>query len=402
MTTTKNENGQGSWLQGWILVACAWLSVMASMVISPILPSMTAHFSGVADVDWLISLVATLPALFVAILAIPAGYLGDKIGLERLLFCAVLVYGFAGIAPYFLNNLNLILVTRAMVGVTEAVVMTCSTALLGNLFFGQKRERFLALQTGSSPVVAIVAVALGGMAGNNDWHNAFLIYAFAFLLVAGTLYGLKGNHKSHVKDEMAAEAGTESRVSWVRFGWICLVTVFAMTAFLITIIQLPFLLTQRGVPKPSMIGFIASAATLATPLGALFFSFTRYRLMIKLAIALGLMAAGFAGLSLATDWQSTLAGAVVTNFGSGMILPLMITWALAALPAAQRSVGTGAWMSASFLGQFASPLVILSLRGITGSLPGAIMVYSFACGIFAVAALVSALIAGKAEEMATA
>jgi hypothetical protein len=69
-----------------------------------------------------------------------------------------------------------------------------------------------------------------------------------------------------------------------------------------------------------------------------------------------------------------------------MILPTLVTWAIATLPAAQRGTGTGLWMAASFLGQFLSPLVVLGLRHLTGSLSGAVLVYGAACALAALVA----------------
>jgi MFS family permease len=78
----------------------------------------------------MISLVATLPALFIALLAAPFGLLADRVGRRILLFIGLAVYGVLGIAPYWLNSLQWIVASRAGVGVTEAMVTTCSTALI--------------------------------------------------------------------------------------------------------------------------------------------------------------------------------------------------------------------------------------------------------------------------------
>jgi MFS family permease len=93
-------------------------------------------------------------------------------------------------------------------------------------------------------------------------------------------------------------------------------------------------------------------------------------------------------MALLPHWQSAIVGAAIANFGAGMILPTLITWTLSDLPDAQRGQGTGVWMSAAFLGQFASPLSILGLKTIVGDLSGAILVYAIACGIATLLALV--------------
>jgi hypothetical protein len=81
--------------------------------------------------------------------------------------------------------------------------------------------------------------------------------------------------------------------------------------------------------------------------------------------------------------------------GAGMILPTLITLALSTISAEQEGKGTGAWQAASFLGQFLSPLIILGLRRLTGSLSAAIPIYAILCCIFGIIALVSTIRLGR-------
>jgi MFS family permease len=100
-----------------------------------------------------------------------------------------------------------------------------------------------------------------------------------------------------------------------------------------------------------------------------------------------LLSVGFFLIALLPGWPSAILGAAIANLGAGMILPTLITWAISTLPAAQRGTGTGLWMAASFLGQFLSPLAVLGLRQITGSLSGAILIYAVACGLCGLSAM---------------
>ncbi len=79
---------------------------------------------------------------------------------------------------------------------------------------------------------------------------------------------------------------------------------------------------------------------------------------------------------------------MIANLGGGFILPTLITWALASLPADQRGRGTGLWMSASFLGQFLSPLVVLFIAKRTGGLDHAILAYAAMTAAAAVISLI--------------
>jgi MFS family permease len=343
----------GTRIQGWVLVSCGWLAVMASAMLSPVLPSMTAYFRSAPSVDLQISLVAGLPALSVALLAWPFGALGDRVGHKRVLCWAVAFYGFVGTAPAWLPGLSDIVLSRALVGVAEAAI-------------------------------------IGGALGASGWRAPFLAYGFGFVLTPLTALLLREVRAPSARAEPTASAASESMpYAWGKLIWICTVTLFAMTAFLVTVVQTGFLLTERGVNAPQRIGIYQGIASLANPLGALLFGLSPWRTQTKLTLAFALLSTGFFVIALLPGWRSVVCGAAIANLGAGMILPTLITWAISTLPARLRGSGTGLWMAASFLGQFLSPLAVLGLRGLTGSLSKAILVYAIACGFSGIAALVA-------------
>ena len=63
---------------------------------------------------------------------------------------------------------------------------------------------------------------------------------------------------------------------------------------------------------------------------------------------------------------------MLTGLGNGLLLPALLTWALTPLTYEQRGRGTGLWTSASFLGNFASPIVVIALGAAFGGLGPAI------------------------------
>ncbi len=127
----------------------------------------------------------------------------------------------------------------------------------------------------------------------------------------------------------------------------------------------------------------------------------RSRPLPKVAASFLLLSAGFFVIGLLPSWHSVVLGALIANYGAGMILPTLVTWAITTLPAAQRGTGTGLWMAASFLGQFLSSLVVLVLRHLTGSLSGAVLVYPVACALSALITTAS-LLAGVRRAAACA
>ena len=62
------------------------------------------------------------------------------------------------------------------------------------------------------------------------------------------------------------------------------------------------------------------------------------------------------------------AGAVLTGFGTGMLLPTLLLWAVDRLAFDQRGRGTGLWTGTLFVGEFASPLVTAGIGTLVSGL----------------------------------
>lgn len=382
--------------QGILLVACSWLGVIASgALLGPVIPTIVKSFGGGTAVDYAVAAIVGMPPLFVALFSWPMGMLADRLGPRRVLLGATLLYGAVGLAPYFLSDLSSIVWTRRAVGIAEGAVMTCSYALIGAYYTGKARERWYALTTGTAPVMALVAIALGGGLGESNWHNVFLVYLFAFVLFLGSALLLWEPAREAPSVSAAPGIAGERAFSGSRFVGICVLSIFVMTAFLITVIQTGTLMTERGVVSPAVIGRWQALASLANPAGALAFMALRWRFQGKLALSFLLMSAGFAVIGLRSDWQSVIWGATLANLGCGMILPTVVSWGLEGAPTAIRGRVAGILMACNFFGQFLSPYIMVYLKGALGGLSGAVACYAAACAVGAVLTALYLLAMGR-------
>lgn len=384
-----NSGIKAGFAQGMILVACAWLAVMATSLISPILPAMGRHFADIPNSETMVQFTVALPALMVAIFAFPAGWLADRFGRRKLLMAGLVIYAIMGLAPTWLNDLPLILGSRALVGVAEAVVMTCGTALLGDYFFGSARERWFAIQTGSANVVSVLLLLVSGILGAISWRTPYFVYLFPLLLFVLIWVFIVEPPKSQPKEQ------AKGSVNWGPLVLPVLATLFMTIAFFVVVIQLPFILTSRGFSDSSQIGFGAALAALALPIGAVVFRLLKnFSHLFKVAVSLALYVVGFWALSQATGYEGTVATAVIIGFGSGIALPTLLTWAVSSMPAEVRGRTTGFWNVAFFLGQFLSPTLFLGLSG-KFETPATLVMFSEACAVALVLAIIGLLFGKK-------
>jgi MFS family permease len=117
--------------------------------------------------------------------------------------------------------------------------------------------------------------------------------------------------------------------------------------------------------------------------GAVFGRLSRAGLRSLLVAEFALSGVGLLVVFSTSSVPVVIAGAVVTGFGTGLMLPTLLTWAVHDLEYAQRGRGTGIWTGTLFIGQFASPLVIAAIAGLAGGLQPALAVLGVLSLVFA-------------------
>ncbi len=111
-------------LRNWTILAAASLTVMAGATIAPGLPGLQAHFAYVPNAEVLSCVLLTTHGLTIALLAPLGGLLIDRVGGRPMLVAAAMLYGAAGTAGLWLDDLIALLASRAFLGMAVAVTMT--------------------------------------------------------------------------------------------------------------------------------------------------------------------------------------------------------------------------------------------------------------------------------------
>jgi MFS family permease len=364
-----------------LLLAGSCLAVLGAVLIAPVLPKMQDHFAAVAGADVLVPIVLTVPALLIGLTAPFAGVVIDAIDRKRLLIVALLVYAVAGTAPLYLSSLGAIIASRAVVGLCEAAIMTCCTTLIADCWSGPERSRYLGRQTLVATIAATVFLALGGALGAAGWRTPFWVYLIALALVVPMARMLWQPASGPRPVKLPP-------IPWRRLLVACLFTLVGGTVFYALVVQLSFVLDDRGVSSSAAIGGVSAAMSIATAAGsASFAKLSRHRPRTLLPLAFGLAALGLLIVGLAGNVAVVTVGAMVTGAGTGLLLPVLLTWATNGLRFAERGRGTGLWTGFLFVGEFASPLLVAAFRAGAGSLQPALGVLGALSAALAVVAL---------------
>ncbi len=356
--------------QAVVLILASCLGVLGAVLLAPVLPAIEDAFAGTAGVQALTPVVLTAPALVIGLTAPFAGRVVDRIGRKRLLVIALVVYAVVGTAPLWLPSLQLIVASRVLVGLTEAVIMTCCTTLLADYFHGSQRERYFGMQVVSTTVAATLFFGIGGALGSHSWRTPFWLYLVSLPLAvaAARLVWQPAPHRS-------GRVLTLPALPWRQLAAPVVTSLVGGLVFYALIVELSFRLDDVGVDSTGAIGAVSAIGSLGTAIGALSFSRLAPRgPAVTVPLAFAVSGVGLVGLGLAPNVSVIVLFAVVTGLGNGLLLPSLLTWALGSLTFEQRGRGTGWWTAAVFLGQFVCPLVVLALSGAIGGLGSALVV----------------------------
>ncbi|MCB1169985.1 MAG: MFS transporter [Leptospiraceae bacterium] len=354
-----------NWLK-FALLATSSLTVMAGATLSPSLPAMKKHFVDVPEVDFWVRLLLTLPALFIALSAPPAGWVADRFGRKRLLLFSTILYGISGTAGFFLESITAILISRAVLGISVGGVITSATALISDYFHGPERARFMGFQAAFMGFGGVLFLLAGGGLSEWSWRGPFLVYSAALILapiVASAIF--------EPRRKQAYESALPGDPESLHLPVIAFILFFAfagMVVFYLIPVQLPFFLKRRFQAGGFISGGSIALATLVSSICSLNFGRIRVyfsHLMICVLIAFfmgtGYLIFGSAG-SLIQAW----CGLAVCGLGFGMLMPNLNLWVAAVTPEAFRGRVLGALGAAIFLGQFFSPVITEPLRNGAG------------------------------------
>ena len=389
MTNVSVENQStplrraGVW-QAVLLLAGSCMPVLGSVLITPVLPQLSEHFADVPGAEILVPMIVAIPALIIAIFAPFAGQIVDRLGRKTLLIIAMFAYAVVGTAPAWLEGLPEILLSRVLVGVCEAAIMTVCTTLIVDYFHEERRRnKYLGLQTVTTTLAATVFIALGGALGVGGWHTPFWVYAVSIVIAVPMIFSLWEPTAVEAGDTRE-EAGTKVRIPWRRIGVPLLVTLFGGFTFYVIIIEASYLVVGTGVAATdtATIGLVAAVASLATAIGGFTFArLAKLRAGRLLPLAFGLQALGMLLIWVVPGLPGIIAGAVIASFGSGLLLPSLVTWVVAATLFEDRGRVTGWWTAAFFLGQFLTPILMGALGAGLGGLPAAVGVVGIAAAL---------------------
>lgn len=163
------------------ILSMSLLTVMAGAAIAPALGVIRQHFH--EEPALLVQFIVSIPALFIIITNLLFLAISRHFGTRAIAITGLILYVAAGAGCFLAGSIYVILLLRALLGVSVGLIMPLSTGLLAMYYPPEDQARLMGLSAAMNQMGGVVATLLAGLLANIGWNYAFLVYLLGLAAV---------------------------------------------------------------------------------------------------------------------------------------------------------------------------------------------------------------------------
>jgi MFS family permease len=356
---TRPSESQKVGLSAFIVVVTAgWTINLTFTLIAPILPQI-ASVDGSNAGELAAELVMTIASLGVMLGMLTSGAIQDWLGTRKVILFSLLWVGIAGSAGFFIHNLLLLGISRALLGFFGACSTAALTVLLASLFDETSRGRVLGYQQAIAGGFNVCGSLIGGWINTLlGWRYVFLVYGVlalaAFILASVGASDVASTH----------DTARGSLIGAVARSWRLLaVGIGVLTLTIVPYTQGSFILAKVGVTDSRIVAVIIAGSAVLLIVGAGLYSRFRMRMAGASIILLGaaLASVGVITIGLAPGAPVVAVGIAMTGFAGGLVITALLHRATEG-EEHLRARAIGLVHACLYLGVLSNPMIIGFLR----------------------------------------
>ncbi len=338
------------------ILSMSLLTVMAAAAIAPAMGVIKEHFASSPHI--LVQMIISLPALFIIITNMFFLQISRVWRTRTIATVGLLLYVVAGTGCFFIDNLNALLVMRALLGVSVGLIMPLSTGLLSYFYPPEEQARLMGLSAAMNQMGGVVGTLLAGVFASIEWNYAFLVYIFGLVALFMILRFLP-NEKLSSSNKRGKEFEPRQLLKFHPsvIGMLLLTMVFFVFPTNFAIITGKQLGIDTGIITLLMVALDLLAFFVGLVFGKMM---GKFRTTIKFFPPIALII-GYSFYAGASNMAMILVGSAFIGLANGVGVPYLMT--IASIKGGKNSATTVMPLlsAALYLGQFISPIIILPL-----------------------------------------
>ncbi|HSA07052.1 MAG TPA: MFS transporter [Candidatus Gastranaerophilales bacterium] len=344
--------------QKLMLLITSTLVIMADLTVSPILPKIQEFFGNISNINFLVKMVLTMPALFIVISSPFIGYLLDKYGRKRIILASICVYIIAGTSGFFANSIYELLTGRAFLGIATAGIITGCSALVGDYYKGEEIAKMMGLQSTFIGFSGLIFLFLGGLLGDIHWRATFLVYLLPVILIFLFSKYIKEPVNKKKFQQNVNPLDINNNIFIKKLVSIYLIAFGLMIFFYMAPLQIPFYLKSITSINNAQVGLTIAIMPLFSAITAIFYKNIKKYFSFRsvFLISFFIMGIGYLTISSSPQYIFSAIGLGFAGAAMGMIIPNLRAWIGSCSDSAFLGRAFGGLTASIYLGQFFSPI----------------------------------------------
>lgn len=341
------------------ILSLSLLTVMAGAAVAPALNVIKEYFY---DVDQtLVQMIISIPALFIALTSLIFPKLSQKFKVKELVMAGLLLYVIGGCVAGLFDNIYVVLIFRALVGVGVGIIMPLSTGLLSFYFAPEEQDKLMGYSSAMNQMGGVVATLISGVLAGISWRASFLVYLMGLISIVLCLIFLPN-------DKISGKNGEKEQGVFKKY-YIYIVAIFLlMFTFFVYPSSFAMETAKEGIIPQYYIAIIMAGMDLIAFFCGLSFVFIKKTFAGKTKfIAPILFLIGYVLLFVVGGWIGAIAGSIFIGFANGLGIPFIIS------SASQKAGKTAATTvmplisMAMYLAQFVTPMILSVVSSVIGT-----------------------------------
>ncbi|UUZ83118.1 MFS transporter [Paenibacillus sp. P26] len=339
------------------LLFLAVTATFGTMIAAPVVKLLAVAFP---ETDRsLIQWIVTISSLFILPTLFMASYLARNFPRKNILIVGLLLYIVGGIGPALSSSFTVILLFRAIMGISIGLISPAFNSLIAENFQGRERAKMNGYVISITGIGGAVFLPIGGNIASFGWRAVFLTYLYAVIqLILVVLFLPKFSPAPNIE--------SRNKASWRLPRMFYAVAIAgSLTTMLYFLIPttMPLYLADNGIGSVSSVGYLTALSLIGSFIAGL--SLTTFapvfgRMLAPLALMV--MAVGFLTVSMAHSVWTVGIGVILLGFAQGFLFPLTFNKTAEIVPVASLPMGISLLLAFIYIFQFISPLFMKGIQ----------------------------------------
>lgn len=300
----------------------------AASVISSTIPQMSQAFPEQSQVQ--IELVTTVVSVFVTVFVLISGFITNKIGQKNTAILGIAIASVSSIVPAFSNNFQMIMASRAILGVGIGLANPLAVSLIGEFFEGELLANLMGWRTAVAGIGTSLMTLVAGQLLNISWHASYLVYLlfiptlvfFIFFVPSPEKFGQHNDEKvGNQENDEVVEKNARLKV----LSYALLLFVY-FSCVMVSMVKLSMMYVENGIGTPSQSSTVFAILNFSQLIGGFVFGLV-YKYLKEKLLPLGILLSGLSMIGMAMTGNNIvmiILGAI-SGASGGVAIPYIFT-----------------------------------------------------------------------------